>query len=95
MYKINHMTCGRLAFLYAHEPHKGDPIVREHTFHRDGTPFEIYERLTHCESCGQPLRSANALTPGGPVLRTFDMSNSADMAEFYEHVGSEHFEGEC
>ncbi len=87
-YIILHSSCMRPAFLYGTKPIKGTRIKRELTFHLNGSKFAARRPLSRCGSCGGLLRGANDLQPGGPVLRTFDMSNQQDMQEFYEHINN-------
>ncbi len=87
MHIVLHSACTRPAFLYGTKPIKGTRIKRELTFHLDGSKFEPGS-LSRCGSCGGLLRGASDLQSGGPVLRTFDMSNPQDMREFHKHINN-------
>lgn len=92
MVSILHNQCGKVAFWYDHPPFPGETFDVEHAYSVSGNEIMWHQRRM-CGSCGK-IFDLKDLHPGPPILRTFDMSNSADMAEFYKHVGAEHFEGE-
>lgn len=81
MIEIFHRVCGFPAFKYTHLPVEGEKILRENTFHLNGTVFGPKERLGHCESCGWPLVSGQELMP--PPLKVYDVFNLNDMEKLY------------
>lgn len=83
LYIASHTVCGMAAFLYTEEPLCQVKILRENARHLDRSHFHPREKLTHCESCGQPLRSGIYLSNGGPVLKTYNAASTADMRELY------------
>ena len=83
---ILHKVCGQPAFLYSHNPKGGEVIKRVESFHLDGSPFTHFENANYCESCGIRITSAHSLAPAPPEVRSYDMTNSADMRKLYKGV---------
>lgn len=80
---VLHASCRGPAFLYGTKPIKGTRIKRELTLNLDGSAYKNHETLSRCGSCGGILKGSMDLVPGGPVLREYDMSSTADMREIY------------
>ena len=80
-YIIRHAVCQGVAFLYSEEPIAGATISRSKAIFPDGS--KPGAGIMRCFHCKRPIKGASQLFPGGPALKTYDMSSPEDMERLY------------